>query len=128
MFHLCHNGAIIFEIYIMKKSSPLNLKITFFWHYQNQNNTSLQCYSLVPHIVENRGITMAPLLCPPQSIQNLCQTWLFHKCFVCYCFSCFLLSIKWITLKRSIILVLTVAKNVNLKLSGEDFSWHQSQK
>ena len=59
-----YNGTIIFEIDIMKNSSPTNL--------------------------------------------NLYQTWLFHKCFGCYvfyCFSFFLLSIKWVTLKKSVILV-----------------------
>ena len=52
--------------------------------------------------------------------QNLSQTWLFHKyfgCFVCYCLCCFL----WVTLKRSVILVLTVAKNVNFKSRGDEF-------
>ena len=43
-------------------------------------------------------------------------------CFVCYCYSCNCAEHKVsVTLKRSVILVLTVAKNVNFKLSGENF-------
>ena len=58
---------------------------------------------------------------PPQSIKIFVKPDFFRNVlivFVCYCFSCFLLSIKLVTLKRSVILVLTVAKNVNFKLSG----------
>ena len=35
-----YNGTIIFEIDIMKKSSPTQFKIHIFCHCENQNNTS----------------------------------------------------------------------------------------
>ena len=58
--------------------------------------------------------------------ENLCQTWLFHKCFdclFCFCLHCNTTeSISWLQQKRSAILVLTVAKmwilnwhDINLK-------------
>ncbi len=75
-----YNGTIIFEIDIMKKSSPINL--------------------------------------------NLCQTWLFHNffgCFFCFVYSEAELRVLLVQQKRSVILVLTWQKNVNFRLSGDEF-------
>ena len=55
---------------------------------------------------------------------NLCQTWLFHLLFGClFCFDLLWteLRVLWVQQKRSVILVFTVAKNVNFKLSGDEF-------
>ena len=75
-----YNGIIIFEIDIMKNSSPINL--------------------------------------------NLCQTWLFLICFGC--FFCFDLLWSWAEsavspAEKKCYFGFDMAKNVNFKLSGDEF-------
>ena len=92
-----------------------------------------------PHIVENWGIIMALLFLrliswksPPQSIKIFVKLEFFTNVLVVLfvivseSFSCFLLSIKWVTLKRIVILVLTVAKMWTLNWVGRTFLWYVS--
>ena len=75
-----YNGTIIFEIDIMKNSSPISL--------------------------------------------NLCQTWIFHKCFGCYCFWKFQLfsaEHKMSHTEENCYFGFDSGKTVNFKLSWEDF-------
>ena len=111
------------------------------WHPLYIFHMSPKLVRTEPHIVENWGIIMALLFLrlipwkgPPQSIKIFVKLEFFTNVLVVLfvivseSFSCFLLSIKWVTLKRIVILVLTVAKMWTLNWVGRTFSWYQSQK